>query len=60
MYAPVEQSIYIYIYIYICGGLVVCNGDGIRPCLKSNQLNIFFCENIRTEDFRNPKNRSQD
>jgi hypothetical protein len=40
MYAPVEQTNYIYIYIY--GGLVVCNGDGIRPCLKSNQLKFFL------------------
>ncbi len=36
MHVPVEQTNYIY------GDLVVCNGDGIRPCLKSNQLKFFL------------------
>jgi hypothetical protein len=53
------QLVHWWLLIHSGRDLVVCNGDGIRPCLKSNQLK-FFCETIRTEDFRNPKNRSRD
>jgi hypothetical protein len=39
--------------------LVVCNGNGIKPCLK--QINYkFFVKTTKIEDFVIPKNQSQD
>jgi hypothetical protein len=39
--------------------LVVCNGNGIKPCLK--QINYkFFVKTTKIEGFITPKNQSQD
>ncbi len=50
------KNYYYYYYYYY---LVMCNGNGIKPCLT--QINYkFFVKMTQIEGFINPKNQSQD